>query len=85
MKMSGEIRRRDKMKKGLSVIIGIGLILTSYGCILERRGDDYGRQHEYRDHGDHRDGGYERDRDGHRDSDEGGDRDEHRDYEDQRY
>jgi hypothetical protein len=67
------------VKKGLSVIIGIGLLLTSYGCILEHRDGDYGRHHEYGDHRDHSDSGYERDRDQHRD------RDEHKDYYDQRY
>ncbi len=62
------------MKKGLGVIIGIVLVLTSYGCIVEQRDDEYGRHHEgYRDHEEHRDGDYERDRD------------ERRDYEDQHY
>ena len=66
------------MKKGLSVIVGLVLLLTSYGCIWHRD-DDYGRQREYREHEEHRGGGYERDYE-HRDRD----RDERRDYDDRR-
>ncbi len=68
------------MKRGLSIIIGLGLLLTSFGCFVERRDDDYRRhREEYREHEEHRDRGHERDYDEHRD------RDERRDYDDRRY
>ncbi len=66
------------MKRGLSVIIGLSLMLTSYGCIIWHHDDDYERQHhEYRDHEERRDGDHERDHNDNRD------RDEQRDYYDQ--
>ncbi len=71
--------RRINMKRGLSIIVGFVLLLTSYGCIVAHRDDDYGRGHEYREHEEHRDRGYDRDRDDRRD------RDEHRDYDERRY
>ncbi len=62
------------MQRGLSIIIGLLLMLTSYGCVIEHRDDEHRRHHEeYREHEEHED----RDRD--RDYNE---RREHRDYED---
>jgi hypothetical protein len=67
------------MKKGLSVILGLVLMLTSFGCVIEPRDDEYRRHHEeYREQEEHRDGGYEREREEHRE------RDELRDYDDRR-
>jgi hypothetical protein len=43
------------------LLIGLNLLLSSYGCIVEHRDDDYGRhREEYREHEEHREGGYER-------------------------
>ena len=67
------------MKRGLSVIIALGLMLTSYGCIVERRDDEYQRNRgEYREHEEHRNDGHEGDYDEHRG------RDERRDFDDRR-
>ncbi len=63
------------MRRGLSVIVGLGLMLASYGCIVAHRDDDYGRhREEYREHEEHRNDGHEREYDERRD------RDERRDY-----
>ncbi len=67
------------MKRGLSIIVGLVLMVSSYGCIIAHRDDDYGRGHEYWEHDERRDGGYDRNYDERRD------RDERRDYEERRY
>lgn len=65
------------MKRGLGVIVGLCLMLASFGCIVEHRDDEYRRQHdEFREHEEHRDGGHERDYDEHRDRNENRDYDE---------
>jgi hypothetical protein len=66
------------MKRGLSIIFGAGLLLASFGCFVEYRDDDRGRQHEYREHDERRGGDHDRD------YDSGRDRDERRDYYDRR-
>lgn len=72
-------REEDNVKRGLSVIVGLGLMLTSYGCFVEHRDDDYERgRRDYREHEEHRGGGHEREYEEHRD------RDERRDYDDRR-
>jgi hypothetical protein len=59
------------VKRGLSIIVGLSLVLTSYGCIWWHRDDEYQRQHhEYRDHEEHRDGDRDRDHKDNRDRDE---------------
>ena len=64
------------MKRGLSLLIGLNLMLASYGCIVEHRDDEYQRHREgYREHEEHRNGGFERNHDDNRG------RDEHRDDE----
>ncbi len=70
---------RTNVKKGLISIVGLGLMITSYGCIVEHRDDDYQRhREEYREHEEHRDDRFDRDHDEQRE------REEHRDYEDRR-
>ncbi len=62
------------MKRGLAIIVGLGLMLASVGCIVERRDGEYpGHRDEYRENEEHRDRDYDRDHE-HRD------RDEQRDY-----
>ncbi len=74
--------RRMKVKRGLSIIIGLGLLLSSFGCFVERRDDDYRRhREEYREREEHRD----QDRWQDRNHDEHRDSDERRDYDDRRY
>lgn len=70
-------RKEVNVKRGLSLLIGLNLMLMSYGCIFEHRDDEYrGHHEEYREHEEQRRGGHERDYDEHRD------REEHRDYDD---
>lgn len=67
------------MKRGLGIIIGLVLLLTSSGCVLVHRDNDYEREHAYREHEEHRGRGYDRDHDERRE------RDERRDYEERHY
>ncbi len=64
------------MKRGFSLLILLSLVLTSYGCVVETRDDEYRRnREEYREHEEHRE---DRDRD--RDYDEHRRDEEQRDY-----
>lgn len=38
-------------------------MVSSYGCIIDHRDDDYGRHREYREQEEHRGGDYDRDYD----------------------
>ncbi len=68
------------MKIGLRTIMGIGLMIISYGCIMEHRDDGYQMRHkEYREHEqEHRDSPSERGYDERRGPEE------HRDYDERR-
>ncbi|MEJ2697927.1 MAG: hypothetical protein P8013_14940 [Candidatus Sulfobium sp.] len=59
--------------KGLSLFIGLSLMIASYGCVVEHRENGYREHHEYREHEEYRERGHER---YYRDN---GGRDEHRD------
>lgn len=56
-------------------MVGLCLLLSFSGCIIEHRDDDYRRHHEeFREHEEHRSGDYEREHEWNRD------RNEDRDY-----
>jgi hypothetical protein len=77
-RIKGDRKKEDDVKRGLSFLVGVILILTSYGCIVERRDDQYRRDHEqYRQHEEHRNGDHERDSDEHRGGDEQRDYDQY--------
>lgn len=67
------------MKRITGVVLGLSLLVVSFGCVVERRGYDYPREHgEYREREEHREFDERRDRDEHRNL-------EQRDFEERRY
>jgi hypothetical protein len=71
-------KKEDGVKRGLSFLMGVILLLTSYGCVVEHRHDEHRGDHEqYREHEQQRDGYHEGDSDEYRGGDEQRDYNQH--------